>query len=126
MAQYLSIARMLLDRRVTEVPRRVLGELGRQGRRQIPDAVQTSLNRWLPDLKGIRFVQHWLSGERITRHDGQWVINSFLPPFPGKAYDRMFENLLAGSARYPRSWQLPRNAPTAAGIAAIRTARVAN
>jgi MoaA/NifB/PqqE/SkfB family radical SAM enzyme len=103
MAQYLSIARMLLDRRVTEVPRRVLGELGRQGRRQIPDAVQTSLNRWLPDLKGIRFVQHWLSGERITRHDGQWVINSFLPPFPGKAYDRMFENLLSGRRLSPVS-----------------------
>jgi sulfatase maturation enzyme AslB (radical SAM superfamily) len=103
MAQYLSIARMLLDQRVTTIPRRVLGELGRQGRRQIPKAVQRSLDRWLPGLKGIRFVQDWLSGERITRHGGQWVINSFLPPFPGTAYDRMFQNLLSGRRLSPVS-----------------------
>ena len=103
MAQYFSVARMLLDRRVTAVPRRVLGELGRQGRRQIPKDVQRSLDRWLPGWKGIRFVQHWLSGERITRHGGQWVINSFLPPFPGPAYDRMFENLLSGRRLSPVS-----------------------
>ena len=36
----------------------------------------------------------WLDGEHITRFEGQWVINSFLPPFPGRAYNRLFENLL--------------------------------
>ncbi|HPC62502.1 MAG TPA: radical SAM protein [Verrucomicrobiota bacterium] len=103
MAQYWNIARMLLDRRVTAVPRRVLGELKRQGRRQLPAEVERSLHGLLPGLKAVRFVQRWLDGEQITRHAGQWVINSFLPPFPGPAFDRMFENLLSGRRLSPVS-----------------------
>lgn len=102
-AQYLTIARMLLDRRVTTVPRMVLGELTQRGRRQLPADVAKSLGGLLPGLKGVRFVQRWLSGERITRHAGQWVINSFLPPFPGVAYERMFTNLLSGRRLSPVS-----------------------
>lgn len=94
---------MLMDRRVTAVPRRVLGELIRRGRRRIPQELERSLGGLIPGLKGIQFVQRWLAGERITRHAGQWVINSFLPPFPGRAYDRMFENLLSGRRLSPVS-----------------------
>ncbi|MBU1168764.1 MAG: radical SAM protein [Proteobacteria bacterium] len=46
-------------------------------------------------LETLRFALGWLDGEQITRHEKKWVINSFLPPFPGKAFDRMFENLLS-------------------------------
>lgn len=101
--QYVAIARMLLDRRVTGVPRRVLSELARRGHRQLPGELQGLVQRALPGYEGIRFLHHWLAGERITRHAGQWVINSFLPPFPGRSYDRMFENLLSGRRLSPVS-----------------------
>jgi MoaA/NifB/PqqE/SkfB family radical SAM enzyme len=94
---------MLLNPRVTRVPRQVLGELSRQGKRKLTGDVQQLVRGSASGLKGIRFVQHWLSGERITRHAGQWVINSFLPPFPGPAYDRMFTNLLSGRRLSPVS-----------------------
>jgi MoaA/NifB/PqqE/SkfB family radical SAM enzyme len=44
-----------------------------------------------------------MHGERITRHGRQWVINSFLPPFPGPAFNRLFENLLSGRRLSPVS-----------------------
>ncbi|MBM4142848.1 MAG: radical SAM protein [Lentisphaerae bacterium] len=40
-----------------------------------------------------------LAGERLTRIDGRYVVNSFLPPFPGPAFDalgRGIASLLAG------------------------------
>ena len=101
--QCFQIARILLNPRVTTTPKRVLRQLGQQGKPRLPGDVQRSLNRFLPGLKGLRFVQRWLDGEHITRHKGQWVINSFLPPFPGLAFDRMFENLLSGRRRSPVS-----------------------
>ncbi len=101
--QYAYVARMLLDRRVRDVPVRVLGELSRRGKRRLPEGVQQSLLGRFPHLDGLRYVHRWLDGEMITRHQGQWVINSFLPPFPGRAYDRMFENLLSGRRLSPVS-----------------------
>ena len=101
--QSFQILRMLFNPQVTATPRRVLQQLGRQGRQRLPGDVQRSLTGLVPSLKGIRFVQQWLAGEKITRHNGQWVINSFLPPFPGPAYERMFENLLSGRRLSPVS-----------------------
>jgi MoaA/NifB/PqqE/SkfB family radical SAM enzyme len=103
MAQYFQLLRILLDRRVTTVPRRVLAELRRQGKRRLPEEISKSLGGSLPGLKGLAFMQRWLEGEQLTRHNGQWVINSFLPPFPGPAFDRMFENLLSGRRLSPVS-----------------------
>ena len=100
---YLTLGRILLDSRVTTVPRRVLRQLSEQGRPRLPASVQTSLSRLLPGLKGLAFLHRWLDGEQITRHHGQWVINSFLPPFPGRSFDRMFENLLSGRRLSPVS-----------------------
>jgi hypothetical protein len=51
---------------------------------------------------GLAFVRRWLDGDQITRHS-QWVLNSFLPPFPDPAFDRMFENLLSGRRLSPVS-----------------------
>jgi MoaA/NifB/PqqE/SkfB family radical SAM enzyme len=42
-----------------------------------------------------RHLLRWLDGERISRHGNRWVLNTFLPPFPGSAFDRLFTNQLS-------------------------------
>ncbi|MFA6010215.1 MAG: hypothetical protein WC799_09535 [Desulfobacteraceae bacterium] len=91
----LAVIRMLADSKVTQTPRRVLAELKKKGKTRVPVNVQKELDSWRGGLETLGFTLRWLDGEQITRHEKQWVINSFLPPFPGKAYDRMFENLLS-------------------------------
>lgn len=49
------------------------------------------------------FARELLSSECISRHDGKYVVNSFLPPFPGRAYERMFINPLSGRKLSPVS-----------------------
>ncbi len=93
--QYWQLMRILSDRHVTTVPRRVLAQLAREGKRRLPSGVEKSLSHRLPGVKGFSFMRRWLDGEQITRHDRRWVINSFLPPFPGQAFDRMFDNMLS-------------------------------
>ena len=105
----LTLLRLLFDRRMTRAPRRVFRELERRGKSR-GDSTRSQLARSLwGRLKALRYVLRWLDGEHITRFESiadqtgtptgnttgtQWVINSFLPPFPGPAYDRLFENLL--------------------------------
>jgi MoaA/NifB/PqqE/SkfB family radical SAM enzyme len=101
--QYFQLARLLADRRVTRVPRTVLGRLAAEGRRTLPPELRGAGGRIGSGLRSLRFMRRWLAGEMITRHYGQWVINSFLPPFPGPAYDRMFTNLLSGRRLSPVS-----------------------
>lgn len=99
----LPIARILLDSKITSTPLRVFAELKKQGKTRVPSDVQKEFDRFSAGLNTFRFVKEWVNGERITRHNRQWVINSFLPPFPGKAFDRMFENLLTGRRLSPVS-----------------------
>jgi MoaA/NifB/PqqE/SkfB family radical SAM enzyme len=102
--QSLQLLAMLFDPRVTAAPIRVLRELRRRGIQRLPDELHRRLDR--SDVRNpsfLRFARRWLDGERISRHRGQWVINSFLPPFPGRAYDRLFENLLSGRHLSPVS-----------------------
>lgn len=54
-------------------------------------------------LRALAFVRRWLIKEKMTRHRGQWVVNAFLPPFPGKAYERSFANMLPGERISPFS-----------------------
>ena len=105
----LTLLRLLFDRRMTRTPRRVFRELERRGQLK-GDSTRSRMARGIRGrLAALRYVLRWLDGEHITRHDRivgrpgtpanktsstQWVINSFLPPFPGPAYDRLFENLL--------------------------------
>ncbi len=49
------------------------------------------------------FVYRWLRRERLIRHRGQWVVNSFLPPFPGRAYERTFQNFVPDRRMTPIS-----------------------
>jgi MoaA/NifB/PqqE/SkfB family radical SAM enzyme len=79
---------------MTRTPRRVFRALERRGQLQ-GGSTRSRLTRGVRGwLAALRHVLRWLDGERITRFENQWVINSFLPPFPGPAYDRLFENLL--------------------------------
>jgi len=114
--QTLKLLRILCDRRITAVPLRVLGELRRRGKRRMPDAVEQELldrQRWGGNTW--RLVRQWLGSENLTRHNGRWMLNSFLPPFPSPAFDRMFENLLSGRELSPVSaflavtWECPGN-----------------
>jgi MoaA/NifB/PqqE/SkfB family radical SAM enzyme len=91
----LSVIRILADSDITRTPLRVMSELKKMGKRRVPENVQKELDTWNGGLETLRFTLKWLDGEQITRHGGRWVINSFLPPFPGKAFDRMFDNLLS-------------------------------
>jgi hypothetical protein len=125
MAQYWNIARMLLDRRVTAVPRRVLGELkrmdqpaSRRGRIAPPSACCRP--------QSVRFVLRWLYGEH-TPAMRTMVSTSFLPRFRARpstacsktsfpaaasvglaflAVTAACPTLLAGQFQTPRGWRL--------------------
>lgn len=95
---------MLANHRVTATPVRVLRELRQRGKNRLPDSAQRELdqnNR--AGFQTLKLARRWLAGERLTRHNGQWVINSFLPPFPGTAYNRLFTNMLSGRRLSPVS-----------------------
>lgn len=99
----LKLIRILLNRRITATPLRVLRELRARGKPRLPVAVERELGGGWSKPSALAFLRDWLSGEMLTRHNGQWVLNSFLPPFPGRAFDRMFENLLSGRRLSPVS-----------------------
>ena len=102
--QALQLLLIMVDPRITATPLRVLRELRRRGIQRLPDELHQRLDG--ARIRGpglLRFAQTWLDGERLSRHRGQWVVNSFLPPFPGRSYERLFENLLSGRHLSPVS-----------------------
>ncbi len=94
---------ILCDRRITGVPLSVLAELRKRGKRRVPEAVEKEFAKSKPGMSTFRFARKWLAGENLTRHNGKWVLNSFMPPFPSRAFDRMFEALLSGRRLNPVS-----------------------
>lgn len=101
--QVFHLIRILFDPRITATPLRVLRELRAKGKQRLPDVVQDELEHRFKKKHALAFIREWLDGEMLSRHQDQWVLNSFLPPFPGQAYDRMFENLLSGRRLSPVS-----------------------
>lgn len=102
--QGLKLLAMLFDPRITRVPLRVTRQLAKAGHRRLPGRVADELTGTSPvRVNTFAFLRRYLRGERLTRHRGQWVLNSFLPPFPGRAYERMFHNLLSGRRLSPVS-----------------------
>ncbi len=100
--QTLNLLKILFDRRVTETPRRVFRQLRTEGR--LRGGVREKLSRgFFQRLMFLRQALRWLGGEHISRHGGQWVLNTFLPPFPGPAFDRLFTNQLSGRKYTPVS-----------------------
>ncbi|MDZ4199921.1 MAG: radical SAM protein [Kiritimatiellia bacterium] len=94
---------LLFDPRVSGPPLRALRKMRARGIRRLPDQVYDPARGRLQIAQARRFLGGWLDGERLTRHRGQWVLNSFLPPFPGPAYQRMFDNLFSGRHLSPVS-----------------------
>lgn len=97
--KFLKLLAMVLNPRISRVPLRSIRELRRRGIKRMPEVFEGGGKR----IKALTFLREWLDGEMFTRHKGKWVLNSFLPPFPGRAYDRMFENLLSGRRLSPVS-----------------------
>lgn len=54
-------------------------------------------------LSALEFVRRWLRKERLTRHNRQWVVNSFVPPFPGIAFERSLRNFIPNQPLTPLS-----------------------
>lgn len=79
---------------------RIVFEPIRQYRKSAKHGLKSTLYQ---RLKALEFLRRWLRRERLVRHRGRWVINAFLPPFPGDAFDRQFENLLPGKQLIPLS-----------------------
>lgn len=99
----LNLIRVLLNPRITATPLRVLREMRAKGKPRLPERVQRELEGGVFKPNALQFLRQWLDGELLSRHGGQWVLNSFLPPFPSRAFDRMFENLLTGRRLSPVS-----------------------
>ncbi|MBN2506708.1 MAG: radical SAM protein [Verrucomicrobia bacterium] len=102
-SQLFSLLRIVLNPRITATPLRVLRAMRARGNPRLPGVVEQELGGGMDKRHALGFLRQWLDGERLTRHGGQWVLNSFLPPFPGPAFNRMFENLLSGRRLSPVS-----------------------
>jgi MoaA/NifB/PqqE/SkfB family radical SAM enzyme len=100
-----NIVRLLTNPRVVGPPLRLFRRLCRENIEQVPDLLGdgTKDGLWRRQLRALEFIRRWLRSEGLTRHRGQWVINSFMPPFPGPAYERMFEKLQSGQRLRPHS-----------------------
>ncbi len=101
--QTLQLVQMMLDPRITAKPLWAMAKLQAKGIRRIPDSVYNDLRQQGGKGSALKFISQWLDGELFTRHKGRWVLNSFIPPFPGPAYERMFENLFSGRHLSPVS-----------------------
>ena len=95
----LNILRILTDPRIV-LP--ALREFRQPEGTDSPGVKRRSIG-WRQRLDAAKFILRWLRGERLTRHRGQWVIGSYLPPFPGRVYDRFFARVLVGRRLAPHS-----------------------
>ena len=96
-------AALLFDLRISGPPLIALRKMRARGIRRLPVHVYDPVRGRLHVAQARHFLHEWLAGERLTRHRGQWVLNSFLPPFPGPAYQRLFDNLFSGRHLSPVS-----------------------
>ena len=93
MRHAIDVLRILSNPRILRAPLRQYREVARCGRKG------TLRER----LAALEFLRRWLRRERFLRHRGRWVVHSFLPPFPGTAFERAFENLLGDGRIRPLS-----------------------
>jgi len=94
-----NLLRILTDPRIVLPP---LREFRQREDAELPDVTRRSIGG-RQRLGAVKFILRWLRGERLTRHRGQWVIGSYLPPFPGRAYNRFFARVLLGRRLAPHS-----------------------
>ena len=88
---------------IVEPPVRILKKLPYK---RLPDKIFNEVKgkkKTLP-FKTLLYLYDWLKYETITQMpDKRFVINTFLPPMPGKSYEKMFENLTSGRRMSPVS-----------------------
>jgi MoaA/NifB/PqqE/SkfB family radical SAM enzyme/ubiquinone/menaquinone biosynthesis C-methylase UbiE len=48
-----------------------------------------------------KFLVDFLKFEKVRKFNGQYVINTFIPPFPGKAFDRFLSTYFTDTQRTP-------------------------
>jgi len=60
---------------------------------------QVDLNLFTPSL--YQYLVDFLEIERVRRHNGSYVISTFIPPFPGKAFDRFLTSYFGNGSRPP-------------------------
>jgi MoaA/NifB/PqqE/SkfB family radical SAM enzyme len=87
------VIRLLTNPRIVLPPLRLAFQRHRKnaGTKTSFASQETTTHGWRQRIGAVLFILRWLQRERLMRHRGQWVINSFIPPFPGSAFDRMFE-----------------------------------
>ncbi len=101
--KYWNLIRIFANPEIRRAPLAMMRELHRRGIRRMPGKVGEELACGGAGLNAFRFAAEYLRSENPTRHNGRWVLNSFLPPFPSRAYDRMFEAMLSGRRLSPVS-----------------------
>lgn len=101
--KYWKLIRILANGDVRRAPLRMMRELRRRGIRRLPGKIGSELETRGAGINTFRFAARYLRSENPTRHRGRWVLNSFLPPFPSPAYDRMFDAMLSGRCLSPVS-----------------------
>jgi len=90
MRHALNMLRVLADHRIVGPPVRLARHLRRRIAHESDGKSGSTRNALRKRLAALQFIGRWLRREGLRRHNGQWVVNSFLPPFPGPAFDRMF------------------------------------
>lgn len=58
---------------------------------------RVNLSLFTPSL--YRYLVDFLEIEKIRKHDGGYVISTFIPPFPGKAFDRFLNSYFGNGTR---------------------------
>lgn len=53
-------------------------------------------------LSVIWYLHHLLGHEKLTEGNGKYIINSFLPPFPSRAFERLITNISDSYRHAPR------------------------
>ncbi|MCX6832315.1 MAG: radical SAM protein, partial [candidate division Zixibacteria bacterium] len=46
-----------------------------------------------------QYLRDFLEIEKVRKHDGRYVISTFIPPFPGKPFDRFMETYFGNESR---------------------------
>ncbi|MCG8572821.1 MAG: hypothetical protein MJB14_22030, partial [Spirochaetes bacterium] len=78
--QMLILLRILLNKKITSVPLQVFRKLKEQGINRLPSHVDKKIKHHYPVLSFFQLLREWLSGEMFSRHQNQWILNSFFPP----------------------------------------------
>lgn len=104
MRHAINILRVLTNARIVMPPLRLVRRLCRKDAdRPLPPSEGGKGPSHWQGLRALEFMRRWLRSERLVRHRGKWVVNSFLPPFPGRAYRRMFERICTDQRLPPHS-----------------------